>query len=103
MASRDNIPTDGHECSQERRLTALEDKQSEHADELSSGRVKFAEIQCNLAQIQATLAEIKVQLAGKTADWLVTARDSVINWVTLAILGGIFWAIVKSGAVAVAK
>lgn len=101
MASRDNLPA--HECTHEARITKIEAKQEEHADDLTEGRIKFAEIQRDLAQIQATLAEIKVQLAGKTADWLVSFRDAVINWVTLAALGGLFWAIVKSGAVAVSK
>ena len=93
-------PTQHGDCTQERRITNMESAQYEHAQALSDGRVTFAEIQRDLAQIQATLAEIKVQIAGKTPDWVITLRDAAINWITLAVLGGIFWSVVKSGAVA---
>lgn len=102
MASHPAIPAHPDPCTQERRIIALEEKQSEHSDTLADGRVRFAEIQRDLAQIQVTLAEIKAQLAGKTADWVITLRDAAINWIALAVLGGLFWAVVKSGAAGVA-
>lgn len=102
MASSPHISAHPDPCQQERRIVSLEESRAEHAETLADGRVRFAEIQRDLAQIQVTLAEIKAQLAGKTADWVITLRDAAINWIALAVLGGLFWAVVKSGAAGVA-
>ncbi len=88
-----------HDCSQEYRLSKLEERLEAHHERLGAGDVGFAEVRRDIAQVQATLARIEITLAEKQHNTLDQVKSAAIFWAVPLVGGGILYSIFKSGQI----
>jgi hypothetical protein len=108
MSSRDHIPATPlpHDCTQEHRLQAIEQRVSEHghaltqhAIALTDGKIEFASIKKDLAQIIQAQAELKVALLTKPSSIGEKIADAAIHWCVPAVILGLLYVFAKSGQI----
>lgn len=105
MPPRTPVP-DEHECTQQHRLLALEQRASGHSDriakaeaQLIEGRIQFAAILKDLAQIQTTLVKMEAAMSEKDRGIGSKIMDAVIFWAVPVVCGSFLWVIVNSGQI----